>query len=165
LSRKRINELKNLNGIGMAKACQIVACFELGRRLAGFNEEQKPTLSNAKDVVDIFMPEMSTQKKEYFIGAFLDTRKRLINSETIFVGSLNASIVHPREIFRSAIEEGAAAIILLHNHPSGNPEPSKEDILTTKQLIKAGNLIGIEVLDHIIIGNKDYFSFKENDYF
>lgn len=165
LSRKRINYLKNNLGIGEVKACQIIACFELGRRLAAFKDKSKPMIHNAKDVVKIFMPDVSSLKKEHFKGIFLDSRKRLIKDETIFIGSLNASIIHPREIFQIALEEGAAAVILLHNHPSGDPKPSDDDIEITKQLVKAGDILGIEVLDHIIIGNKRYFSFKEKGYF
>lgn len=165
LSRKRINYLKNNLGIGEAKACQIIACFELGRRLAAFSDQQNPTINNAQDIVKLFMPEMSSLKKEHFKGIFLDSRKRITKDETIFIGSLNASIIHPREIFQVALEEGAAAIILLHNHPSGNPKPSDDDIEMTKQLVKAGDILGIEVLDHIIIGSKRYFSFREKGYF
>lgn len=165
LSRKRITSLKNNSGIGEAKACQIIACFELGRRLAAFKEQSNPIIHNAKDIVKVFMVEMSSLKKEHFKGIFLDSRKRIIKDETIFIGSLNASIIHPREIFQVALEEGAAAIILLHNHPSGNQRPSDDDIEITKQLVKAGDILGVEVLDHIIIGNKRYFSFREKGYF
>lgn len=164
LSRKRVNALKSNLGIGEAKACQIIACFELGRRLAAFKEQTNPTINNAKDITKIFMPELYSLKKEHFKTIFLDSRQKVIKDETIFIGSLNASIVHPREIFQAALEEGAAGIILLHNHPSGNPDPSEEDIEITKQLVKAGEILGIEVLDHIIIANKRYFSFKEKGY-
>lgn len=165
LSRKRINSLKNNLGIGTAKACQIIACFELGRRLAAFKETSNPMINNVQDIAKIFMVEMSSLRKEHFKGIFLDSRKRIVKDETIFIGSLNASIIHPREIFQVALEEGSAAVILLHNHPSGNPEPSDDDISITKQLVKAGEILGIEVLDHIIIGNKKYFSFREKGYF
>lgn len=163
LSRKRINTLKNHWGIGEAKACQIVACFELGRRMAAFNKKKNKKINTALDLVKVFIPEMSSLSKEHFKVVFLDSRRNIIKDETIFIGSLNSSIVHPREIYRAAIEENAAAIILLHNHPSGSPNPSQDDILITKQIVKAGEIIGIEVLDHIIIGEKNYFSFKEKD--
>ena len=107
------------------------------------------------------MPEMNTLEKEYFKGIYLDSRKRIIKQETIFIGSLNESIVHPKEIFKIALDESAAAVILLHNHPSGDPSPSNLNIEITKELIKAGELFGIQVLDHIIIGGKKYFSLKE----
>ena len=165
LSRKRINNLKNNLGIGEAKACQIIACFELGRRLAAFKSQSKPTINSAKDIAKLFTPEMSCLKKEHFKGVFLNSRKQVIKEETISIGSLSASIVHPREVFHVALEESAAAVILVHNHPSGNPAPSEADIEVTEQLFKAGEILGVEVLDHIIIGNKKYFSFKEENYF
>jgi len=161
LSKLKISTLKKQLGIGDAKACQIMACFELGRRLSGFKEDKKPVIESAKDVAKLFVSEMSILEKEHFKGIYLDSRKRIIKQETIFVGSLNESVVHPREIFKIALEENAAAIILLHNHPSGDPSPSKFDIEITKELIKAGELLGIQVLDHIIIGGEKYVSLKE----
>ena len=104
---------------------------------------------------------MSVLEKEYFKGVYLDSRKRIIKQENIFIGSLNESVVHPREIFKIALDENAAAIIILHNHPSGNPSPSNFDIEMTKELVKAGELLRIEILDHIIIGGKKYVSLKE----
>jgi len=165
LSRIRINSLKKELGIGDAKASQIISCFELGRRLAAFKEDKKPIIKEAKDIVKIFMPEMSSLKKEHFKGIYLDSRRRVLKEETIFIGSLNESVIHPREIFQIALNENAAALILLHNHPSGDPSPSKFDINVTKELVEAGKILGIEVLDHIIIGSKKYFSFKEKSLF
>lgn len=161
LSRIRINNLKKELGIGEAKACQIIACFELGRRLARFKEDKKLVIKNAKDIAKVFIPEMSSLKKEHFKGIYLDSRKKVIKEETIFIGSLNESVIHPREIFQIALNENAAALILIHNHPSGNPKPSKEDIEITKELVEAGDILGIPVLDHIIIGDKKYFSMRE----
>ena len=161
LSSLKITNLKKHLGIGDAKACQIMACFELGRRLSAFKEDKKPKIMNAKDIARLFIPEMGVLEKEHFIGIYLDSRRRIIKQETIFVGSLNESVVHPREIFKIALDENAAAIILLHNHPSGDPDPSSFDIEITKELIKAGNLLGILILDHVIIGDKKYFSLKE----
>ncbi len=162
LSRKRINTLRNTLGIGEAKACQICACFELSRRLAAFSEQKGSSITQAKDIARRMIPSMSSLKKEHFKALFLNTRQAIIKEETIFIGTLNSSLIHPREIFSAAIEEGAAAIILLHNHPSGDPLPSEEDEEVTAQLVQAGKIIGIEVLDHIIIGHKKYFSFKEH---
>ena len=164
LSRKRINALMRIFGIGQSKACQIVSCFELGRRLASFKDTRDNSINNVRDVVKLFSPDMSYLKKEHFKGIFLDSRKKIIKDETIFIGSLNASIIHPREIFQAAFEEGAAAIILLHNHPSGDPKPSDDDVEITTQLVEAGKILGIEVIDHIIIGHNRYFSFKEKGY-
>ncbi len=161
LSRSGINNLKKELGIGNAKACQIVACFELGRRLAKFKEDKKSAIKNAKDIAKIFIPEMGSLKKEHFKGIYLDSRKRVIKEETIFIGSLNESVIHPREIFQVALNENAAALILIHNHPSGNPKPSNQDIEITKELIRAGDILGIPVLDHIIIGNNKYVSLRE----
>jgi len=161
LSRLKISNLKKQLGVGDAKACQIIACFELGKRLSAFKEAKKPAIESAKDIAKLFIPEMNALEKEHFIGIYLDSRKRIIKQEIIFVGSLNESVVHPREIFKIALDENAAAIILLHNHPSGDPSPSSFDIEITKELIKAGDLLGIQVLDHIIIGGSKYVSLKE----
>ena len=161
LSRLGANTLKNNLGIGKAKACQIMASFELGRRLARFNGDKKIKIDGAKDIAKLFIPELNNLKKEHFIGIYLDSRKKIIKEEIIFIGTLNSSLVHPREIFKVAIEEGAAAIILIHNHPSADINPSDEDIKITKELTEAGDIMGIEVLDHIIIGGNKYFSFVE----
>ena len=161
LSRIKITSLKKQLGIGDVKASQIIACFELGKRLAAFKEDKKPIIKNAKDIAKLFLPEMSVLEKEHFKGIYLDSRKRIIKQENIFVGSLNESVVHPREIFKIALDENAAAVIILHNHPSGDPTPSSYDIEMTKELIKAGDLLGIQILDHIIIGGKKYVSLRE----
>ena len=164
LSRARISNLKKSLGVGDVKACQISACFELGRRLAKFKEYKNAILREAKDAAKIFIPEMSSLKKEHFKGIYLNSRKRIIRTETLFIGSLNESVIHPREIFQIALEENAAALILLHNHPSGDPTPSNFDIKITKELIKAGEILGIPVLDHIIIGAGKYISLKEKGF-
>lgn len=161
LSKHNITKLKKQLGIGDVKACQIVACFELGRRLSSFNELKKPQIISSKDVAKLFLPEMQILEQEHFKCIYLDTKQRIIKNQTIFIGSLNESVIHPREIFKIAIEESAAAIILLHNHPSGDPSPSSSDIKITKELIQAGDLLGIKVLDHIIIGGKKYISLRE----
>lgn len=165
LSRISISTITKLSGIGEAKACQIVACFELGRRLAAFNKERKIKINSAKEIAKMFMPEMSTLKKEHLVSVYLDTRMRIIKEEITFVGSLNTSVTHPREIFQPAISEGAVAVILIHNHPSGDPNPSEEDIETTKQLAAAGKIMGIEILDHVIIGDKKYYSLRDKGHF
>ncbi|HIE31630.1 MAG TPA: JAB domain-containing protein [Methanosarcinales archaeon] len=159
LSKASVVELKNTLGIGDAKACQILACFELGRRLLTY--ESHPAIKTPRDVAGIMSPEMSHLKKEHFKGAYLDIKSRLIHEETIFVGSLGESTVHPREIFKIAIEKSAAGVILVHNHPSGDPTPSSADVAFTKRMVEAGNLIGIEVYDHVIIGSDGYASLKE----
>ena len=158
LSKLTVNELKKHLGIGNAKACQILACFELGKRLLSNTKERRIRLNSAKEVAEFIAPKMIYLEKEKLKALFLDSRKKLIKTETISIGSLNESIIHPREIFRSALKENAAAIIIVHNHPSGDPTPSKDDIKITKQLIKCGKMIGIPILDHIIIGKKGYIS-------
>lgn len=163
LSRLRVNTLKKNLGIGETKASQIIASFELGRRLSRFNDGKKIMVNNAKDIARLFLHELSSLKKEHFLGIYLDSRKRIIKEETIFIGTLNSSLVHPREIFKVALDEGAAAIILIHNHPSGDNKPSDDDIKVTKEIIEAGNIMGIEVVDHIIIAGNKYFSFREKE--
>lgn len=163
LSRINTSKLMKELGIGIAKACQIVSCFELGRRLSSFREEKNSSIKNAKDIVKIFLHEMKDLKQEHFKTVYLDSRNKLIKEKTIFIGSLEESIVHSREIFKQALEENSSSIILVHNHPSGDPNPSMADIEATQEIIKAGDLLGIKILDHIIIGEKKYFSFKEKN--
>lgn len=159
LSRISVNGLKKEFGVGDAKACQIIACFELGRRLAGFKREKSIVIRGAKDLAELVIPEMGSLNKEHFKGFFLDSRNKIIKEEIIFVGSLNESVVNPREIFQIALNENAASLILVHNHPSGDVKPSKEDIEVTNQIVHAGEILGIPVLDHIIIAENKYFSF------
>lgn len=163
LSCLDITDLMKTHGVGEVKACQIVACFELSRRLASFNSDKKPKIENAQDIAKLLIPKLGHLKKETLFGIYLNSRKQIIKIEKIFVGSVDSSIVHPREIFEPAIKESAVAIIIAHNHPSGDTRPSKEDIGITNQLIKAGELMDIELLDHLIIGKKKYFSFREQN--
>lgn len=158
LPAANFNELKNYSGLGPAKACEIVACFELGKRLLK-NKQTKIYLS-PKEIWEE-LKELRNHKKEHFIVFFLDSRNQEIKQETISIGSLTANLVHPREVFESAIKHSAAHIIFSHNHPSGDPEPSEDDLLITKKLAQSGEILGIEVLDHIIVAQKGYFSFKE----
>ncbi|MGE5173810.1 MAG: RadC family protein [Betaproteobacteria bacterium] len=156
-----INEICNIPGIGKAKAAEIKAAIELGRR------HQKPSLAGAsfcssEDVVSYYRPRMKDLKKEMFRCALLDTKNKIIRDEVVSIGSLTSSIVHPRDTFKSAIRESAAAVIFIHNHPSGDIKPSQEDILLTRRLVQAGEILGIQVLDHIIIGDGGHFSFREN---
>ncbi len=162
LTNCSIEQLQSIKGIGKSKACQILAAIELGKRLSRSSLEAKKSIKSPQDVVNIFIDDMRYLEKEYFKVVFLNTKNEIISYETISIGSLNASIVHPREVFNRAIKKSSASLILVHNHPSGNPNPSKEDINITKRLIEAGNIIGIEILDHIIIGDGIYYSLKEN---
>jgi DNA repair protein RadC len=156
-----IKELCSVEGIGPAKASEIKAAIELGRR------HQKPNLAGAsfcssEDVACYYRPRMKDLKKEIFRCALLDTKNKIIRDEVVSVGSLSASIVHPRDTFKAAIRESAAAVIFVHNHPSGDTKPSQEDILLTRRLVQAGDVLGIQVLDHIIIGDGAHFSFRDN---
>lgn len=152
-----VPELAATAGLGPAKACEIVACFELGRRLL---EQKKHRLyMNAQDVWAA-LQDIREQKKEHFVIFFLDTRNQEIRRENISVGTLNANLVHPREVFESAILHNAAHVIVAHNHPSGNPEPSEEDKKVTNRLVEAGKILGIALLDHIVVAGSGYYSFK-----
>ena len=141
--------------IPLNKACQIVAVGEIGRRAYEKNEFGFTIIRNAKDVYD-FLSDMRTLPKEYFRGLFLNNHNRVVRNEVISIGTVNSSIIHPREVFRAGIECNAAAVVLAHNHPSGEVTPSAEDVEITKQLVQAGKILGITVLDHVII-TKDRF--------
>lgn len=150
----------NLN-IPVIKACQIVACSELGKRFYRKDGGGLPLIRTAKDVYEYFH-DMHNLSKEHLRGIYLNTHNRIIHDEVISIGTINANLVHPREVFRPAIEYGAAAIILAHNHPSHESKPSSMDIEITKQLIKVGNLIGINILDHVIITKNTFESINVN---
>lgn len=159
LPKANVKELKNTFGLGTAKACEIVACFELGRRL--LQHKQSALLLSPKDVWEE-LKDIRDNKKEHFVVFFLDTRNQEIKREVISIGSLNANLVHPREVFEPAVRYFAAQIIVAHNHPAGDPSPSKEDLVITKQLVDAGKLLGIELKDHVIVSKTTLFSFKEH---
>ncbi len=163
LSRTPPTRLKEIHGVGTAKAAEITALFELARRLETFTEEEKPRISSPEAAYQFIYPKLREQKKESFIALHLDTKNQLICEETVSIGSLNANIVHPREVFKTAIQESAAAIIVAHNHPSGDPAPSQNDIDITRKLIDTGKIVGIELYDHIIIGDGRYLSMKEQN--
>ncbi|HEX7627294.1 MAG TPA: DNA repair protein RadC [Candidatus Methanoperedens sp.] len=161
LSQINLTQLMKVHGIKESKAAQIAACFEIARRLETFKNEDKQKINSPEDVYRLIYPKMREQKKELFIELCLDTKNQIIKEETISVGSLNANIVHPREVFKLALAESAAHIIVAHNHPSGDPTPSREDIEITKKLVETGNIMGITLLDHVIIGDGRHFSMKE----
>lgn len=155
-------ELLEIGGIGETHADSIVAALLLTKIYgqAGASE-QKISFGSPKEVADMMMEEMRYLDREHFKALFLNTKNTIICCETISIGSLNSSIVHPREVFKTAIKRSAASLILLHNHPSGNPQPSAQDIAVTQRLSEAGKLLGIEILDHIVIGDGIYVSMKE----
>ncbi len=156
-----IEELTTIRGIGTAKAIQIKAGIELGRRIARTGREEARIVRSPKDAADLLMEQLRYLQKEHFVCLFLNTKNHIISQETLSMGSLNASIVHPREVFRAAIKCSSASVICAHNHPSGDPTPSPEDIALTRRLVEAGQLIGIEVLDHLVIGDTKFVSLKE----
>ncbi len=166
LADASLEELSQVRGIGLAKASQIKAAFELAARLERYAEDEKrPILKTPEDVVEFIKSSLKGKKKEHFLVVLLDTRSRLIKVSQISVGSLDSSIVHPREAFKEAISASAASVILAHNHPSGDDSPSEDDIILTKRLADAGELMGIEVLDHLIITDKGYLSLKREGLF
>ncbi|MEK7271956.1 MAG: DNA repair protein RadC [Nitrospirota bacterium] len=163
-----IAEFSELKGIGAAKIAQIKAAFELGKRLIANekrNTSQQPCFKNSGQVYTYYMPKFYGLKKEKFLCTLLDTKNRVFKETTVSEGTLTSSLVHPREVFRYAIKEAAASVLFVHNHPSGDPSPSRDDIDITKRLIETGKIIGINVLDHIIIGDGRYLSLMEKGYF
>ncbi|TYP73856.1 RadC family protein [Paenibacillus methanolicus] len=156
-----VEELTAIRGIGPAKAVQLLAGIELGRRLAKSRQSDMPVIRKPQDAADLVMDEMRYLKKEHFVCLFLNTKNQVIVKETLSVGTLNASLVHPREVFRAAIKCSSASIVCVHNHPSGDPSPSPEDIVLTRRLKEAGELVGIDVLDHLVIGDNRFVSLKE----
>lgn len=160
LPKLTYQELTSQKGIGKAAACRILAAFELAERLLLNQDDDVIIIKTPQDVYKL-LKEIGEYKKEYFIGLYLNARNQLIRQETISIGSLDANIVHPREVFEPAIRHHASSVILIHNHPSGNSDPSDDDMRITKTLIKAGKILGIKIVDHIIIDNKSFISLKE----
>jgi DNA repair protein RadC len=159
-----IEEITNIKGIGNVKAVQILAAVELGRRIHRIQYEDRYVIRSPEDAANYVMEDMRFLSQEHFVCLYLNTKNQVLHQQTIFIGSLNASIVHPREVFKEAFRRSAASFICLHNHPSGDPAPSREDIEVTKRLSECGKLIGIELLDHLIIGDQKFISLKEKGY-
>jgi len=161
-----VEELAEVKGIGLAKAAQIKAAFELANRLEGYPEPgKKLSVKTPDEVMSLVRGRLRGKKKEHFLVLLLDTRGQLIKTSEVSVGSLDSSIVHPREVFKEAMSASAASVIFVHNHPSGDPEPSEDDVKLTERLVQAGEIMGIDVLDHIIIGDKNYLSLKSKGLF
>ncbi|RYG74826.1 JAB domain-containing protein [Lentibacillus lipolyticus] len=159
-----MEELTAIKGIGEAKAVLLLAAMELGRRMSQFKQSERYVVRSPEDGADYVMEEMRSLNQEHFVVLFLNTKNQIIHRQTIFIGSLNASIVHPREVFREAVKRSAASIICAHNHPSGDPAPSQEDVHVTRRLAESGKMIGIELLDHLVIGDRKFVSLKEKGY-
>jgi DNA repair protein RadC len=161
LARARHDDLVVVGGIGSARAAQVLAAVELGRRVVSRGGREKVQVTSPRAVAEFLMPQYGNRPVEQFGIVLLDTKHKVLRTTVLSVGTLDASIVHPREIFREATAGGAAAIVLFHNHPSGDPEPSPEDKRLTERMIAAGLVMGIDVLDHVILGDTRYFSFRE----
>ncbi|MBI4654903.1 MAG: DNA repair protein RadC [Nitrospirae bacterium] len=161
ISQATIEELSQIKGIGFAKATQIKACFELGKRQDLEPELKDFDIKDPQSVVKAIRASIKDKAKEHFKLILLNTRNKIIGISTVSVGTLNASLVHPREVFKDAIMHGAYSVVLAHNHPSGDSEPSEDDLMITKRLVEAGKILDIKVIDHIIITKNGYFSFKE----
>ncbi len=161
LAKKGVDDLKKYKGMGLKKAIVISAAFELSRRIQAEEFPEKPQIKEPSDIARIFIPRLADLNKEILIVVLLNTANRIIREVVVSEGNLNSSVIHPREVFKPAIDELSASIILVHNHPSGNPEPSRMDIEVTKQIYHAGEIIGIKLLDHIIIAGNKYTSMAQ----
>lgn len=155
-------DLVQIKGIDVGKACTLLAGFELAKRALEIEDTSLPLIQSPEDVV-IKIEDIKKQKKEHFVALFLNARNQLLHKEIISIGTLTASLVHPREVFEPALRYSAASVLVAHNHPSGDTQPSDEDIQITERLIKAGSVLGIELIDHIIVSSSSYVSLKELD--
>lgn len=164
LKSASLEEMTAIKGIGKAKGIQILAAIELGRRISNLANHDRYVIRSPEDGANYVMQDMRFLSQEHFVVLYLDTKNQVLHKQTIFIGSLNTSIVHPREVYKEAIRRSAASIICIHNHPSGDPAPSKEDIDVTKRLAECGKMLGIDLLDHLIIGENKYVSLKEKGY-
>jgi DNA repair protein RadC len=161
LARARYDELHRIPGIGAARAAQIVAAVELGRRTLTRVGRERVQITSPRALAEMLLPQYGSRSVEQFGVVLLDTKHRVLRTTVVTIGTLDASIVHPREIFREAASAGAAAIALFHNHPSGDPEPSQDDVALTRRLVAAGVLMGIDVVDHVILADARYCSLRE----
>ena len=157
----QVYELTKIKGLGIAKAASILAAIEIGRRLASAKPLERGSFTCPQDGAEYLMPRLRFAKKELFVVVLLNSKNKVLGMETVSEGSLTGSVVHPREVFQPAILQHAAALVVAHNHPSGDPHPSKEDREITRMLVAAGKTMGIPVLDHLIIGDGIYYSFQE----
>jgi DNA repair protein RadC len=162
LVRSDHGTLRRVRGIGTARAAQVMAAIELGRRTLTRVGEARPQLSSPRAVAEYLLPQFGNRPVEQFGVLLLDTKHRVLRASVLSVGTLDASIVHPREVFREATSAGAAGLVVFHNHPSGDPLPSEDDCRLTERLVAAGVLMGIAVLDHVILADEKYYSFREH---
>jgi DNA repair protein RadC len=163
LARASPDDLRRVPGIGTARASQLIAAIEAGRRTLVRGRRERVQIKSARDAAELLVPEFGSRPVEQFGVLLLDTKHRVLRTTLLSVGTLDASIVHPRDVFREAASGGASAIVVFHNHPSGDPTPSGDDIALTRRLVIAGDLMGITVLDHVIVAENAFFSMKERD--
>jgi DNA repair protein RadC len=163
LATASIEELCSVPGIGYATACRIAAAAAIGKRISTAGGEKVTAFSKPEDIVSLFMEELKRETREIFRILLLNLRNEMIGKETVSIGNISSSIVDPREVFRPAVRRGAAGLVLVHNHPSGNPAPSDADLEVTKRICEAGELLGVRVMDHIVIGNGKFVSMKKEN--
>jgi len=161
VARMTVEEMSKVSGIGPAKAAQIKAAIEFGRRLVAASPEERPRITSPRDVYNLIGPSLRDEKREHFVALLLDTKNGVLRQRTISIGDLSSSIVHPLDVFSAAVRHSAASLIVAHNHPSGDPTPAPEDAAVTRRLVEAGEVMGIEVLDHIVIGDNRWVSLRE----
>jgi DNA repair protein RadC len=161
LQRLSFEELTKIHGLGEAKAAQVKAALEIGRRMLLAQAEQRPQISSPADVAALLMLEMSHLEQEHLRVVLLSTKNHVLKIETVYIGSINSSAVRIGEVFKAALRYNAAALIVVHNHPSGDPTPSPEDVAVTRQLVEAGRLLDVAVLDHLVIGQARWVSLRE----
>ncbi|HTL43988.1 MAG TPA: DNA repair protein RadC [Vicinamibacterales bacterium] len=161
LARASMDELRRIPGIGDARAAQLLAAVEAGRRTLVRSRRERPQILHPRNAAELLIPQFGSQPVEHFGVLLLDTKHRVMRTSVVSVGSVDTSVVHPREVFRAAATVGAAAIVLFHNHPSGDPTPSTDDVVLTQRLVRAGDLMGIQVLDHVIVAESRYHSMRE----
>ena len=161
IKKASIEELCQVKGIGFATACKLKAAFKLGEKAQTTPTKYGQKIESPKDVFELLKNDLGDKKKEHFKILSLDSRNKLISIDDVSIGTINANLVHPREVFKTAIQHLAVSIVIVHNHPSGDPEPSEDDLEITKRITEVGKLIGINVLDHIIVTRTKFFSFKE----
>lgn len=164
LAQLSIDEMLRQRGLGLAKAAQLKAAVELGKRMSRQKSGPRPLIRTPQEAAQLVMAEMSYLDREHFRVINLNTKNQVMAIDTVSIGSLNASLVHPREVFKLPLKRSAASLILLHNHPSGDTAPSTEDLAITRRLCEAGQLLGINIIDHLIIGHNNYCSMKENGF-
>ena len=165
LAHSSIESLMKRKGVGEAKAITIAAALELGKRVAIGDSKKRVVIRSSDDIANYMMPRLRYCDREHFYAILLNTKNHIIASPLISIGTLSESLVHPRELFKEAINHSSSSIILVHNHPSGDPSPSREDIMMTRRIIEGGRLLDIQILDHVIIGDNTYISLREQGYF